>query len=140
MADPGMSELDELNQELARVQDDLLALPDDAFEARYRLQKRQDELREQAAAYHQDRDARRSSAELIAELAALRGQLEGIYDQQINLVSQAGGGTAAGPGADGYGGVGANQAIFEAQGGNRVRARIDRIRGILSDRGIDPDE
>ena len=85
MADSQTPELDALNRELAGIQGELLALSDDAFAERFALQKRQDELRELAAAFHQDWGSQRPTEELQAELNALRGQLKGIEDQKINL-------------------------------------------------------
>ena len=133
-------ELDALNRELAGIQDELLALSDDAFAERFVLQKRQDELRELAGAFHQDWDSQRSTEELQAELKALRGQLKGIEDQKIDLAMQGGGSGPGGHGGSGLGGVALNQGLLEAQGANRVHARIGLIKGILADRGIDPDE
>ena len=61
------ADLDRLVAELGAVQDELLATPADDFARRYELGKRQDELREQVAAF--DPDAGRSRAELEAEMA-----------------------------------------------------------------------
>jgi hypothetical protein len=139
MADSQTPKLDALNRELAGIQDELLALADDAFAERFALQKRQDELRERAAAFHQDWDSQRSTEELQAELKALRGQLKGIEDQKIDLTMQ-GGGSGPGGHGSGWGGVSLNQGLLEAQGANRVHARIGVIKGILADREIDSDE
>ncbi len=137
MVDSQTPELDALNRELAGIQDELLALSDDAFAERFALQKRQDELREKAAAFYQNRDAQRPTEELQAGLKALRGQLKGIEDQKINLAMWCQG---AGPGSSGLGGMALNQGLLEAQGANSVHARIGVIKGILADRGIDSDE
>ncbi len=140
MADSQTPELDALNRELAGIQDELFALADDAFAERFALQKRQDELRELAGAFHQDWDSQRSTEELQAELKALRGQLKGIEDQKIDLTMQGGGSGRGGAHGSGWGGVSLNQGLLEAQGANRVHARIGVIKGILADRGIDSDE
>jgi len=65
----------ELINQLAVVQDALLALPDDAFAEKYELKKRQDKLREQAAQFAVDQDEARADAELLSELSGLRSQL-----------------------------------------------------------------
>ena len=140
MADSQTPKLDALNRELAGIQDELLALADDAFAERFALQKRQDELRERAAAFHQDWDSQRSTEELQAELKARRAQLKGIEDQKINLAMFSSGSRGAGAGSSGLGGVSLNQGLLKAQGANRVHARIGVIKGILADRGIDSDE
>ncbi len=140
VAESQTRELDALNRELAGIQDELLALSDDAFAERFALQKRQDELRELAGAFHQDWDSQRSTEELQAELNALRGQLKGIEDQKINLAMFGSGSKGAGPGSSGLGGVSLNRGLLEALGANRVHARIGVIKGILADRGIDSDE
>ncbi|MEE9178472.1 MAG: hypothetical protein V3U46_08590 [Acidimicrobiia bacterium] len=140
VADSQTPELDALNRELAGIQDELLALSDDAFAERFALQKRQDELRELAAAFHQDWDSQRPTEELQAELNALRGHLKGIEDQKINLAGFSAGSSQAGSGSSGLGGVSLNQGLLKAQGANAVHARIGVIKGILADRGIDPDE
>jgi len=139
MTDSETPDLEKLNRELARVQDELIALSDDAFAEKFELQQRQDELRKQATAFQQDWDARRSNADLQRELAALRSQLGGIEDQKIDLAGFGGGSSEAGPGATGLGGVQLNQQMLEAQGANAVHARIGVIKGILADRGVDPD-
>ena len=137
VADSQTPELDALNRELAGIQDELFALADDAFAERFALQKRQDELREKAAAFYQNRDAQRPTEELQAGLKALRGQLKGIEDQKINLAIGCG---IPEPGSSGLGGVALNQVLLEAQGANSVHARIGVIKGILADCGIDSDE
>ena len=138
MADSQAPDLDAITQELAKVQDELLALPDDAFSERFALQTRQDGLRKQAAGFHEDWDAQRPTEELQVELEALRAQLATIEDQKINLAGFSGGGAASGAGlGSGLGGVQWNHGMLGAQGANSVHARIGRLKGILADRGID---
>lgn len=130
-------ELDEVVAELSDVQDRLLALPGDAFAERFPLLKRRDELRAKAADLRGDWDADRSSEDLIRELRALREQRADVEKQRINLVSQAGGGGAPGEGGmAGLGGVEINAAISSAQGLGSIQARIERIAGVLTDRGV----
>jgi len=132
--------LDALTRELAEIQDRLLALPDDAFAARYALRRRQDELRAEAARHRVDRDASRPTAELLAELAALRARLRDIERDHIDLVQQAGSAPqSAGPGAAGWGAPALNAAMDRTRGVEAIRARIGRLMGVLVDRGTDPD-
>jgi hypothetical protein len=131
------ADLDRVTRSLADLQDRLLALPDDAFAERYALEKQQDELRRQAARFRVDWEAQQPAEELTAELAALRNRIEAIEGERIDMVSQSGGGTLAGPGADGWGAIGINQRIEQAQGAQAIRDRIARIVGILGDRGIE---
>ena len=130
--------IDEINRDLSEVLDGLLALPPDAFAERYALQERQRALREEAATFAEDHDANRPTAELQKELAALRTNLEALMGERINLALQAGGGGSGGGQGGSYGGrdgILINAAMDEAQGTNRVRARIGRLEGILLDRG-----
>ena len=131
------ADLDAVARELANVQDALLALPDDAFAERFELLKRRDALRARAGAFAGEWDASRPTADLRAELAALRARRDSIERQRIDMVSQSGGG-GQGSGADGWGGVVLNQKISQAHGLGDIEGRIGRIVGILIDRGEEP--
>lgn len=72
--------IDHVNRDLSEVLDGLLALPSDAFADRYVLQERQRALRDEAAAFAEDHDAKRPTAELLKELAALRTNLEALWE------------------------------------------------------------
>lgn len=134
-----MDDLDRITRELAEVQDALLALPDDAFAERYELLRRRDELRNAAATARAGLAQERPTADIQAELAGLRRRLAELEARRIDLVQQAGSSAAAaGPGADGWGGIQLNTAIDRAQGLDEVRARIGVLKGILLDRGVDP--
>jgi hypothetical protein len=123
--------------ELAEVQDALLALPEDAFAEKYELLKKRDRLRDQAAAYAQSLDARRSDEDLLTELHSLRQQMETIEGERIDLVAQAGSGGASSSEMGNLGGVQINKAISDASGLPKIKARIGVIKGILEDRGLD---
>lgn len=94
----GKTDLDRVTQELAETQDALLALPDDAFADRYELLKRRDALRDQAAVFHQDRDAGRPLVDLRSELEALRARRESILSASTGFATSKGGNNA-GPAA-----------------------------------------
>ena len=129
-------DLDSVTEQLADVQRKLLDLPPDAFAQKYELLRHQDALRERAARFRLDWDNQRTDEELLAELAAMRGRLEAIDKQKIDLVVQAGSGGRASPGGD-TGGVQINAGIGAAQGAGEIQARIGRIKGILEERGVD---
>lgn len=94
----GETDLDRVTQELAETQDALLALPDDAFAERYELLKRRDVLRDEAAVFHQDRDAGRALEDLRAELEALLARRKSIVSSRTGYVTSKGG-SAQGPAA-----------------------------------------
>ena len=87
-----MDDVTELIRELAEVNNQIWALPDDAFAEKYELQQRRDALRRQAEEYAVDADKERATGDLLAELSGLRMQLGQIEGQKIDLVTQAGGG------------------------------------------------
>ncbi|MCH7668242.1 MAG: hypothetical protein IIC71_03430 [Acidobacteria bacterium] len=122
---------------LVTVNDELLALPDDAFAEKYKLLKERDKLREEASQYAVDLDAQRSDAGLLTELAALRSQLQGLEGQRIDLVTQAGGGGGGGGEMGNLGGVSLNARILEAGGASRIQGRIGTIVSVLADRGVE---
>ncbi len=129
-----MADVDAVLKELSEIQDRLLELPRDAFAEIYELHNRRAELRAQAAEFAQDRDADRSTENLLRELAALRTRLAEIERQQVNLVAQAGGGGARSGSAHG---VALNRRIADAQGMGRVQSRIGVIKGVLIDRSVE---
>jgi hypothetical protein len=121
-------------QELAAIQDALLALPEDDFSARAPLLARRDALREVARASPMSADDERSDEDLAAEAASLERAIEAHVAGRIDLVQQAGSSLAAGAGSDGWGGVQLNQAVDAAQGLGRMQARLRRIREVLAER------
>ena len=132
-----MADLDDVVRRLSEVQDQLLALADDAFAEKYRLQQRRDELRDLAEEFADDWDAERATEDLLRELKSLRQRLAEVDKQRVDLVSQAGSGGSEGPGGSGLGGVSLNAAISDAQGMGTIQARIGRINSILIDRGVE---
>jgi len=129
MADPS-----DLNRRLVAVQDQLIALPDDAFAERYELRKDQDELRRQASEFSYALYEDKFDDELLDELRALREQMKAIEKQRIDLVVQAGSGGVSNMGN--LGGVAINKGIDDAMGLPRIKAKIGRIKGVLKDRGV----
>jgi hypothetical protein len=129
MTSPG-----EIVRLLSEVQDELIALPDDAFEQRWELRKRQDELREQAREFSYPMYEDKFDDELLAELRALREQMKWIEKQRIDLVVQAGSGGVSNMGN--LGGVAINKGIDDAQGLPQIKAKIGQIKGVLADRGV----
>lgn len=121
---------------LVAVNDAIWALPEGAFSEKHRLLKQRDQLREEAAQFAVDMDAQRPDKDLLAELSGLRSQFKEMEKQKIDLVSQAGGGSDTGEMGN-LGGIALNARMMEANGANRIQARIGLIKGILTDRGID---
>jgi hypothetical protein len=132
-------ELDQALRELSEVQDRLNALPNGAFAERYELRCRQDELRDQMASFRVDFDTERSTEDLLPELSSLRSRLAVIEGQRIDMVSQAGGSGAMTGAMTPEEGL--NRKMDEAAGAGEIRSRIGRIKGILTDRGVEiPEE
>ena len=89
-----MADVDEVIRELSDILDQLLALPDDAFAEKYRLQDRRDELRAQAAEFAQDWDADRPTVDLVAELEALIRHRKALVSSRTGFVTSKGGNAA----------------------------------------------
>jgi hypothetical protein len=70
-----MSGIDEVVTRLADITDELLALGQEDFAARFKLETERDGLRDQAAEFHQPKDEGTPTEQLLAELAARRKQL-----------------------------------------------------------------
>ncbi len=132
------ADLDRMTQPLARVQGELIDLADDAFAERHELLQRRDQLPREAATFCVDFDARRPTEDMLDELSGPRNRLSELEGRRIDMVEQSGG-SAAGPGAEGWGGVTLNQQIEAAGGIPGIKARIGRIKGILIDRVEIPD-
>ncbi|GMQ85814.1 MAG: hypothetical protein BMS9Abin07_1382 [Acidimicrobiia bacterium] len=130
------ADLDRITKALARVQGELIDLADDDFAGRHELLQRRDQLRRDAAAFRVDFDAQRPTQDMLDELSGLRHHLSELEGRRIDMVKQSGG-SAAGPGAEGWGGVSLNQQIDAAGGMAEIKARIGRIKGILIDRGVE---
>jgi hypothetical protein len=121
-------------RQLSAIQDELNALPDDAFAERWELRGRQDELREIAREFSYERYEDKFDDELLEELRSLRDQMKAIERQRIDLVVQAGSGGMSNMGN--LGGVAINKGIDDAQGLPQIKAKIGRIKGILEDRDV----
>ena len=128
---------EDITRQLADIQKQLIDLPDDAFEERYQLRKRQDELRAVARSADNPLDQSRSDQELLSELAGLRSQMYAIEKQRIDLVQQAGSGGSTSGEMGNLGGVKINKGIDDAHGLPQIKARIGVIKGILEDRGVE---
>ena len=134
-----MSDIDAILNELADIDQKLEELPADAYDERITLRSRHEELRQEAAQLAAAAQDDRPTAEIQAELGALRHQLQEIEDGKIDVVMQSGGGGAAGPGAEGLGAIGINQQIDSASGADEIRHRANHLTELLRRRGIDPD-
>jgi hypothetical protein len=135
-----MTDVGDVTALLADVQRRLQELPDDAFAEKFELHKEQDILREEARRFADDLDQGRDTAELLAELAALRTQMHAIEGQRIDLVFQAGSGGSSTGEMGNLGGVSLNRGMDEAMGLPKIKARIGLLKGILTDRGVEVPE
>jgi hypothetical protein len=100
---------------------------------RHDLVVRRAALREQMEQYRGLEESGRSVADLRRELAAVNAAIEGIKDERIDLVKQAGGG-----GAGEFGNWGAftlNQSIEAARGIDGLRVRRRQLEHELRRRG-----
>jgi hypothetical protein len=131
-----MSDISNVTKELAHVEEQLRALPDDAFADKFELLKKQDVLRERAAQFAVDADEERSTEVLLSELSGLRSRLAQMDGQKIDLVTQAGGGAVGMSNMGNLGGVSLNAQMAEASGAGRIQARIGVIKGVLADRHV----
>jgi hypothetical protein len=134
VAEPEPS-LEEINRSLARIQDELLATPSDAFAEKYRLQSERDRLRKLTRGFAVDYESSRDTDDIRKEVEALRARVSQIESKRA----------ASGKMADGgFGGVGAhsgpadgvmlNAAFDEAQGIPQLIDRIARLETILQKR------
>jgi hypothetical protein len=129
-----MTSTGDIVKQLSEVQDQLNALPDDAFAQRWELRVRQDQLRDQASEFSYAKYEDKFDDELLDELRALREKMKWIEKQRIDLVVQAGSGGISNMGN--LGGVAINKGIDDAQGLPQIKAKIGQIKGILADRGV----
>lgn len=130
--------LEDLNRRLAEIQDELLALDDDDFAARYELMLERDQIRAQVREAAADRDADRPTEELRAELAARKSALEELKRGMVNTAGMAGGG---GGGTGAYegplDGMKINNAIRSAQDTDELVRRITHLEGLVRQREAD---
>lgn len=115
----GEPALDDLNRQLAAIQDRLLELAPDDFAEKYRLRSEQDRLRVRTREYARDRDAGRTSEDLLAELDARVSALDTIRKQMLCLWS----------------GVQINLAMRAASGTDQLIQRTAHLETILKERG-----
>ncbi len=133
-----MTTVDEIVKQLAEVTDELLALEDDDFAGRFRLETRRDELRAEAEEFHQRKDEGRSTEQLHTELSARREQLQQISEGFVNRAMQAS--SAHGPSGGeerasaALKGRSINDAMMGASGAGSIHARIAEIEQELAKR------
>ena len=127
--------LEELNHQLGKIQDQLLELGPNDFAKKHRLKTEQDRLRNLAGKYRQDRDAHRSSEDILAELKAREAALE-AFRQKMPEASKA---AASGLSAGAWEGPGdtmrINQGMKSAHGVEEQIQRIAQLETILKERG-----
>lgn len=127
-------------EELAAITQQLAELPRDAFLEKIDIQSRQNELRAEAAELRRGASVATATDELLAQLTKLRRQRDAIEKSRIDVVQQSGNtGTGVFLGTNHQGdAMRINRRIDEAHGLSDLEARIGRIKGMLTDRGVDP--
>lgn len=127
-----MADVTTLVQQLADLQDRLLALDPSDHARKFALEKERDILRSRAAEFASRIESERPVTDIERELAALQARVDTINKSKIDMVMQSGGaGLNAGAGADGMGGVILNQKIGAAGGINRIKVRIAHLEALL---------
>jgi len=127
--------LEELNRRLAAIQDRLLELADDDFAEKFQLQKERDRLRDLAGRFAQDRDARRSTEELVAELEARRSALEAFRKQMTEGAKFASAGLTPGAWEGPADSTAINEAMKGAHDVEELMRRIAELEEVLVSRG-----
>ena len=126
-------DLTAITQELAEIQDALLALPEGDLAARHRLFERRDELRLRAAEYQTDILGTVPRAHLERELVALEWRYSEIRGMTINRIAQSVGGEGSRGFTDPAIGP-MNRSIELGQGAGPLVARAAEIRKELERR------
>ncbi len=123
---------DEISRRLAEIDEELWSLDAGDFTTKYELQKERDRLRAIVRS-EVDRDADRSTEDLLAELESRRKALTQIQKSMVNSAGMSGGGdgSSAGP-ADG---VRLNTGIVAATGAQELSQRISKLETLLTKRG-----
>ena len=127
--DEPAEDLDRISSELADILDRLNALPADAFQERYELQTRQDQLRDEAAAFRNQLDVERSTNELEAEVASLRKRRDKLIQARIGIVTSKGG-SNQGPSSGAM--VTLAAKAKDAAQLDPIHARISRLEDVLA--------
>ena len=128
MAD--MDRLDEIVRELAALSGELGA---SSQERRTEIEARQSELRIEAARLRET-IAPRSEADLKAELYQLKARLDDVYRDRIDVIAQAGGGSAGGDFGLATDAAQLNRHIDAVSGKAEIEARIRALRAALDSR------
>jgi len=133
-----MDEYAEVLSRISEIYDELLEVESDDFAKRHRLLTERDGLRSRVHEFQGDAVLTddRPTPQIERELAALRANAEALYDQQIDLVTQAGGGSQTNEMGN-LGGIGLNHRMAEATGLNSIRQRIGQLEAILDNRQKD---
>ena len=126
-----MGTTEEIALRLAAIQDELLALPAGPSERRYELLMEQDALRAAASEFAERADEQRSSAELTAELEALRNKRKSLVARRKGYVMSKGG-DSAGPASAAW--VRLSKQSRAASGVDRLSVRITQIEDELAAR------
>ncbi len=126
-------EIDAVEADLEEVRRQLAQAPADAYTTRIDLRERERDLQAQLAKLERERPV--DAAALRAELEALERRRDRLAKERIDVVSQAGGGSAGGDFAFATDAWKLNRQIDEATGLNEIEDRIAEIKARLAGRG-----
>lgn len=133
METPGSRE--QITRRLAEIDEELWSLDAGDFKTKYELQSERDRLRAIVRS-EVDRDADRSTEDLLAELEARRKTLTQIQKSMVNSAGMSGGGGAGAGSFEGPAdGVRLNTEIVAGTGAKELFQRISRLETILTQRG-----
>ncbi len=127
-----MRSLDDITRDLARIQDELLALDDGDDTARSEIKARQDTLREEARRFADQLDSSTATSHIVAELKERRAQLKRLIGSRIDLVKQSSSGSGTIPDALPENTL--NKTLMSALGAAELEERIAYLENLLEQR------
>ena len=121
-----MRSLEEINHDLARVTDELIATDDADYPRRYELLKQQDALRHEAQRFHSDAQQQRTASEIRAELEEVRRQ----RDKELRRVT--GFNMMSGPGGTGGASAAVSREMTKLTSTVKTNSRLDALNGQIA--------
>lgn len=131
--------IDEIDKELVEIDEKLSTLPADDFATRVDLRTRHEALQARAAHLNADADEQRSTEDIEIEIQSLEQRIAVIQGEMIDSAEQGGEGNIPGPDQKHRGPGALNREIGDAQGTPAMVRRMEKLKDILSSRGVDVD-
>jgi hypothetical protein len=129
--------IEEIDRELVEIDEKLDTLPADDFGARVDLRTRHEALQARAAHLSAGADEQRSTEEIQIEVGSLKQRIAVIQGEMIDSAEQGGEGNVPGPDQTHRSPGAMNREIGDAQGAAALVRRLDKLEGILRERGAD---